>query len=271
MKGNSFFQYLLSKDFWKQIRLAAAIFFGILFFVIIFLWFFTRHNSSRPVPDFKGLSKTEAIELADDNSLRIQIADSVFSQEQKPGTIVEQEPKAGVHVKKNRRIFLIINALNPEKVAMPNVIGVSIRQAVAILESNGLFAGHLSYASDIATNNVLRQLFQGKAINPGKKINKGSYINLVLGKNGNYDFAKIPNICGLTLRKAQRIISQESLNTGKIHYDNSVKNSADSLKAFIIKQKPEFTENEQASLGAYVDLWLSVDMKKVKKESKKDE
>lgn len=271
MKSNSLIQYILSKDFWKQVRLALAIFFGGIFFISICLWIFTRHNSSRPVPDFKGLSRVEALELADDNSIRVQVIDSVFNQDQRPGTVVEQEPKPGVHVKKHRRIFVVINAMNPEKIGMPNIIGVSVRQAVSILELNGLSVGHLSYVTDIATNNVLKQKFQGKEIKAGKKINKGSHIDLILGKNGNYEKAKIPSVSGLTLRKAERIIAQSSLNTGKVRYDKSVINSADSINAIVIKQKPESSDNNQASLGSYVDLWLSMDIKNGKKEPKKDE
>jgi eukaryotic-like serine/threonine-protein kinase len=269
MKEKSLFKYLLSKEFWKQIRLALAIFFTIIFLTTIFLKIYTRHNSSRPVPDFKGLTDIESKELADDNNLRVQIIDSVFNQDQKPGTVVEQEPKAGSLVKKYRRIFLVMNAVNPEKIAMPNIVGVSLRQAVAILELNGLYIGHFKYVPDIATNNVLKQIYKKREIRSGAQINKGSNIDLVLGKAGDISLTKIPELKGQSLKAARKTLALASLNVGTIRFDHTIFKSADSLKAVVVKQEPEFSESATLNSGSSVKLWLS--MPKEKADIKTDE
>ena len=91
--------------------------------------------------------------------MRIEITDSVFNHNLTRGTIIEQNPFAGFKVKKNRRIFLIINANTPEKVKMPNIVGVSHRQAEAVLKNAGLEIGRLIHVPDIAVNNILKQKY----------------------------------------------------------------------------------------------------------------
>jgi len=266
MKKNNLWNYIFSKDFWNQVKLALAIFFGIILIINIYLHFFTHHNSTHPVPDFKGLSIRQALELAEDNNLRIQIMDSVFNLAQKPGTVVDQEPKAGFRVKKNRRIFLVMNAFIPEKVKMPDVAGVSLRQAIAILESNGLLTGRLRYVHDIATNNVLKQRYKGKEIKPGTQIFKGSHIDFTLGRSDNAEQSQIPDLTGLSFNEAEKKISLSCLNLGIVDYDNSVKTLTDSLNAAVFRQKPG-QEKLHAAMGTVVDIWLTIDKKKIKTNS----
>jgi eukaryotic-like serine/threonine-protein kinase len=264
MKNNSLMHFFLSKEFWKLVKYALAIFFSIVLFTNICLSIFTRHNSTYAVPNFKGLTLEHARELAEDNDLRIQIMDSVYNQYHKRGTIVDQEPKEGVRVKKNRHIFLVLNAMNPEKVMMPNIVGVSLRQAVAILESDGLYAGRLRYVPDIATNNVLNQRVKGKDIEPGTEIEKGTHIDMILGRSNYSESAQMPDLTGLTLRDAEKQIVQAYLNMGATIYDKSVQNSLDSLNATVYKQKPVPESKQFIKLGSIVDIWLTVDNEKVK-------
>jgi eukaryotic-like serine/threonine-protein kinase len=272
MKDNNFIKYFFGKDFRSQLVLAFAIFFGIILSINLCLKLVTRHNSSYPVPDFKGLSLPQAVELADEENLRIQVMDSIYSSTQKRGTVVEQEPQPGFKVKKNRRIFLVMNAMKPEKVSMPNIVGVSLRQAMAILESRGLVIGRLRYIPDIATNNVLKQRHDGRDIDAGEDIIKGSQIDLVLGKAGGYEPTMVPEVKGLKLAEAKRKIVQAYLNIGAVEYDQSVKSSEDTVSAVVYKQKPDPEKYLNASMGTFLDIWLTVDDNKIKSISfEKDE
>jgi len=264
MKENKLISYLFSREFWSQLKIALSIFFAILLLTEICLWLFTRHYSGRPVPDFKGFTLQQSKEMAKDEGLRIQIMDSVYNQTRKPGTVVEQEPRPGFKVKKDRRIFLVINAMDPEKIKMPNVVGVSLRQAIAILESNGLFAGRLRYVPDIATNNVLKQRFDGKDIEAGTEIIKGSHVDMVLGKSDNYMPAQLPELIGLTMHEAEKQIAQSCFNKGAILFDKTVKNSTDSANAVVFKQKPDIGKRQTAAMGSLIDIWLTTDNEKVK-------
>lgn len=257
MKKDGFISYLKSKEFRNQLKIALALVFAIVFLISILLYFFTRHNSHLTVPDFSSLTIEEATELADDNNMRLSVMDSVFQQDLRPGTVVDQEPKAGSEVKKNRRIFLVMNAISPEMIKMPDIVGVSLRQALAILESSGLQPGRLKYVPDIATNNVLKQRFEGKDIKSGMKIKKGSHIDMVLGNSGSGP-VDMPDLKGLSLRQAERKLAQFCLNIGVVQYDTSVVTDVDSVKALVIKQNPTLKHSPSIQMGSLVDVWLAL-------------
>lgn len=255
-------QFLFSKLFLKNVGLAVIVAFLIFSIAFTYIKFYTFHGKALPVPDFYGMTKIEVTKLASKKKLLIEYSDSVYQHNVKKGTIVDQSPNPGFKVKKYRTIFLTINANQPEKVEMPDVVSVTLRQAKAILETSGLIVGKIRYVPDIAINNVIRQEHNGKTIQKGTIIEKGSYIDLILG-NG-YSSVKIPTpyLKGMNLRNAKNKLVQESLNIGSIIYDNSIVDYKDSVNATIWKQKPE-AGNSSINMGASIDVWLTTDSLKI--------
>jgi len=158
-------------------------FLGVFIFwgTLAFLRFYTNHGEAIPVPNVVGLQKDEAGKILESYKMRWYVSDSVYVGSVNPGAVVNQNPEAGSGAKVNRNVFLVVNAISPEKVRMPNVVGVSLRQARTILEQQGLTLGRTTYVPDFAKDYVLKQLYQGKEIERGKEIVKGSAIVLVLG------------------------------------------------------------------------------------------
>ena len=229
---------------------------------MIFLNVVTKHNQEITVPDFSNLSVAEASALASQSGMRVEVTDSVFVKRMKKGAVYRQNPKAGSKVKDGRRIILTINATNAKKVTMPNLIGYSMRQAMAELQSRGLVLGKLIYVDDIATNNVLRQLKGNRQIDPGVMIESESVIDLVVGLNTSDNETYIPDVVGLKHISALDAVHANSLNISKLRFDKSVKNYDDSLSAVVYKQNPEPSEHP-VKMGADVTLYLTVDVDKV--------
>ena len=176
--------------------------------------------------------------------------------------MVRHNPEAGSHVKKGRRILLTINAVNPKSVTMPNLVGYSMRQAKAELLSRGLQLGKLIYVNDIATNNVLSQLYRNSEIEPGTSIESESVIDLVVGLNSSDNITYIPYVVGTRYLNAVNSIHDNSLNIEKLYFDSTVKDYSDSLDAVVYRQYPELSE-EPYRMGASMNLYLTKDMKKV--------
>ncbi len=240
----------------RNILILVVVFFIVFYGSLIVLRFYTHHGEALSVPDARGLSIEDAGKLLESRKMRWHLSDSVYVTSAAPGTVVSQNPEPNAKVKENRNIFLVINAMMPEKVKMPNVVGVSLRQAQSILTSSGLNVGKLRYEPDIAQNNVLRQVFEGKVITPGTEIIKGSNIDLVLGQGLSAQRVQVPNLVGFSLIDARSELTKYSLNFGVVIYDKSVATKADSIKAFIWQQKPV---NAELQLGSPVDVWLTVD------------
>lgn len=236
---------------------------ALLFF--IFLFIFTRHGQSYPIPSFSGLKHSEVIKLAKKYKLRVEVTDSVYILTRKPGTVVEQNPPVGTKVKQNRRVILTINARSPKKVEMPNIVGVTLRQAKAILDLQGLIVGNLIFVPDIAVNNVLEQKFKGKIIEPGMLIPKGSRIDLVLGRGMQNERTGLPLLIGLNQSESRSRLIDASLNLGQVKYDETINDYKDSLNAMVYSQYPGYSESSPINFGARVDIWLTLNEGRIPK------
>lgn len=252
-------KFLLSRDFFKNLGFALIIAVGLILIILIWLSIYTRHGQARAVPDFYGLNIDEANEIAKKKKVRIFIIDSVYTNIVPRGSVVEQNPGAGFKVKKNRRVVLTINAFNPEMVQVPNLVGLSARQAYAMIESAGLQAGNPVYRPDLTIDFVLEQLHDGQQVEPGDSIQKGSEIILVLGKGLSNRRTPVPDLMGMPLHDAKSTILGSSLTLGTYNFDLSVKTAEDSLSAFVFKQNPEYNEEATLQLGSAVYIWLTTD------------
>jgi beta-lactam-binding protein with PASTA domain len=259
--------FILSKVFVKNLGFAIVIIVGIIMVLLIWMNFYTRHGQARPVPDFYGLTMKETVKLAKKNRLRYQVVDSVYTTLVPRGCIAEQNPKPGFKVKKWRNIILTINAFKPEMVAVPNLVDLPIRQAKALIESSGLILGESRYKPDISINVVIEQLYNGKKISQGDSLQKGSVVDLILGKGLSNERTSVPFLIGMNLEPAKNKILFSSLSLGTYVYDNSIRNGEDTLKAFVYKQNPEYKENANLQLGSAIYLWLTVDSAKLAVDS----
>lgn len=250
-KKNGFFRN------WIVRNLLEAILFFVLLVVAgsLLLGVLTRHNREIDVPDFSNMSLSEARREAANTGIRVEVTDSIFVRRMERGAVYSQNPKAGSKVKRGRRILLTINAMQAKKVSMPNLVGYSMRQAKAELLSRGLFLGKLIYVDDMATNNVLRQLYRNHEIRTGKPIETGSEIDLVVGLNGDDNQTYVPDVKGMKYLRAIDIIQDNSLNISRIRFDPSVRSYSDTLNAVVYRQSPDASK-APILMGSEVNLYL---------------
>jgi len=254
-----FFRFLLTKKFLRHLGLAAAITLVLLLGIMLWLKIYTHHGKTIVVPDLTGLTMEEVDDVTSSRRLRFEVVDSVFSTEMPRGTVIKQNPVATSRVKKNRKIFLTMNAVNPEMVSMPQLIGLSFRQARLALQNAGLVQGNITYKPDFAKNNVLQQMHRDTVINEGTIITKGAVIDLVLGMGLSSETTRVPDLVGLGLEEANAIISDYFLNLGAITYDENLEDAEDSAAAFIWRQYPDYDELKRLNMGMEVDVWLTLD------------
>lgn len=182
MSSKMFFQkYPILGDIIKAIVISLIA----IIVIMLVLRFFTSHGKEYQVPDFNGytLSKLEDFKQnKNDHGFELTINDSVFIPDVKGGVVISQDPQAGMKVKKGRKIYLSVSMMVPPKVEMPNLIDLSLRQAMNMLESNNLKLGQVIHQPSKFPNAVLEQRYKGKIIKEGKMIPYHSEITLVVGK-----------------------------------------------------------------------------------------
>lgn len=130
-------------DFFKKhliltnILLIALCGVALVFVAMQILGVWTAHGQVQVVPDVHGLSVSEAQTTLAGCGLRTEVVDSVYDSAVARGSVVEQVPPAANRVKPGRTVYLTINAFSPRQVTLPDLVGSSLRQARATLQSMG--------------------------------------------------------------------------------------------------------------------------------------
>ena len=239
------FKGFFSNWFVKNLLIAAIAVLALVFASNFLLKIGTHHGH------FANMSVADAGHIAAESGIRIIVTDSVYVRKMGRGLVFAQFPKAGSRVKLGRQIKLTINSVVPKRVTMPDLVGFSMRQAKAELMSKGLVLGRLRYVDDMATNNVLKQLYRGREIAPGKAVDSGSEIDLVVGLGADNQ-TYVPDVTGMKYMRAVDAVHDNSLNVARLRFDKSIHTYSDSL----YKQTPSAGEMS-VTMGSEVTLYLS--------------
>lgn len=138
---------------------------------------FTKHGEETTVPGVENMSYTQAIEKLHSKGFNVDIRDSLFRDDIKPGYVIEQFPKANSVVKPGRKIFLYINAVHPKEViiddgADPSALALkdwSHRQVRARLAELG-FKNVRTVTVLGEDDRVVKVLANGKAVYQMQKV-----------------------------------------------------------------------------------------------------
>lgn len=175
-------RFLLSFTFFKQLFLAFLIVCACLFLFMYWINFTTNHGEEIQVPNLSKLTLEQAEDKLDELNLDYELLDTVdFNPAYPKYSIVVQDPIPGSKVKKNRVIYVKINASEYSKVRLPDLVQKTYRQAVPTLKAIGLEVGDTTYVPNLAKDMVLEMKYNGQPIKPGQQVLKMSKISLVLG------------------------------------------------------------------------------------------
>lgn len=219
------------KDFFAHfgIIIGAAIFFIISVFYI-YLPVSTNHGETITVPDVVGMTPTELDVFLEKRSLRFEVTkDSSYSPDFPPLAVLRQVPKPNTHVKENRKIYVTLNAESPPLVRMPKVIDLHLRSATKVIKSYDLKLGEVKYEPGNYFGVVREARIRERPVLEGEKIEKGSFIDLIVDDGYGNTLFQSPNLIGLDQEEAEIVIIGSGLKVGK------VKNTRSSQAAILQK------------------------------------
>ena len=247
---------LTNKKFYLNIGVALVLFFLIILVAVLSLKSWTRHGESITLPDFRELPIEDLKQFAKDNGLNYKIIDSVYNDYLAPGTIVLQDPYPNSGVKRGRNIYVSIVSSLPESVVMPNVVNLSVRQAVSLIYGNDLTISKINFVSGFDKNAVQKQLIDDEVVEPGTKLKKFTAVTLVASKGEHSERHKAPNIKGLTKKEAIQRIYQNSFNVGNIVGDD------DKTAGLLVYSQTPASDNSDHPLGHKINFRLTPEGKK---------
>jgi beta-lactam-binding protein with PASTA domain len=152
----------------------------ILFFLSILLYNITEkivHSKKEVVvPNITNKPVYEALDVVSKMNLGLKKIGEVYSPNYPVGTVVSQQPQAGMVVREGRTINVVVS-LGGEKVFVPNIVGEERRKAEVILRQYTLFIGTVTerYSLKFAKNKIIQQQPQ-----EGEIVDKNTPVNIVV-------------------------------------------------------------------------------------------
>lgn len=178
------------------------------------------------VPDVIGMFEEEAIQKLKEHHLDYNIADRVFDTAP-AGQVIDQDPKGGQRVKTNRPPIDLIISKGPKASTVPNIIGRTEQEGIALLENSGFEPGRIirQYSNEVPEGVIIDQ-------NPraGLTLSEGEMINFTVSLGP--ELVEVPNLVGKTLEEAEKILKNQN-----IAYSVS-KKTDDAPKNTVIEQSP---------------------------------
>ena len=233
------------------VSIILVLFFG---FFFVYLPWSTNHGDAVKVPNLKGLSMDAAEDLLDEADLDYEISDSVFVSEAEPLSIIANYPKSGANVKTGRKIYLTVAAISAPLVKLPNIIGRSTSSAQNQLLSSGLIYDGEEKIAALEENTVLAVKINGREIQQGDEIPKGSKITFVVGDGYGNQRIDVPNLLGMAQDEADILVTGLGLTIGNITFEAS-----DKPAGTVIRQQPSSGIDEKIKIGSPVNIWVSGD------------
>ena len=244
--------------------------------MIFYVWLpiTTNHGETITIPDIRGLTVTELEKFLKKRDLYFEVtADSSYSPDYPPLTVLSQVPTPNTKVKENRKIYVTLNTESPPKIRMPKIEDLSLKSAQMVLKSYNLKLGEVKFVPDIFFGVVHEAKLNGVTILEGEKIEKGSIIDLITGDGYGNTIFQSPNIIGLNQEEAEFVIIGAGLKVGKMNVmttkqaDFTVKDStgADVSKykkilhkeiapGSVLYQHP--LPGRRLKIGDPIDLWV---------------
>jgi len=194
-------------------------------------------------------------EFIKNKPLRYRIIDSTFVTDKRPGTILDQSPKPGEKVKRNRRIYLTINSMVPPKTKLPDLFSSSLKNAEIQLKNSGLSVGTIKKIPCLGKTVELMKV-NGKPIKAGTQLSKGTAVDLIVCDGiGNRRIA-VPDVIGQTYNEAITLLRLSDLSVGAIILNEDLDYKE---QGYVYRQVPASAEGNSILVGEPVDIFLQKD------------
>jgi beta-lactam-binding protein with PASTA domain len=171
---------------------------------------FAIHGAEVRVPNFKGMTLSEAERQSAGLGLNLNVENRYYSSEVPAGNILSQSPAPGTVVRREWNVR-IAESLGPQKVSIPDVVGMQERAAALQLRKVGLelnMTAHMPY-SGATLGAVIAQDPPAK----GKDVERPSVSLLVAStpQDESTSGFVMPDFTGQSFNMAMSALSQQGI------------------------------------------------------------
>ncbi|WP_432162258.1 Stk1 family PASTA domain-containing Ser/Thr kinase [Streptomyces tendae] len=163
-------------------------------------------NGTVEVPALIGQTQNDAEQLLTNSDLKLGTVEQKPCEDQKKGSICDQDPKQGAEVKKDSTVNLVVSTGAP-KVEIPDVEGLSFSEAESTLKDKGFEVEKQTEESTQTPDTVLTQ--DPKS---GASREKGSTVTLTVAKETSQ--VTVPDLSGMKPEDARQRLEEKGFVLG---------------------------------------------------------
>ena len=171
---------------------------------------YTRHGVSVRVPGVENQPFERAKDVVERRGLTVKRQVGRYNPNVTQGTVVDQNPPSEAGVKPGRRVYLTVNAGTAPTVSIPDLNGISVREARNRVAALGLKVDSVRPDSIPSPypNTVTRQMPE-----PGDSLKQGEEIDLWYSTGLGTDSVQVPSVVGRTAKSARRLLLRRQLRS----------------------------------------------------------
>ena len=152
-----------SFNVFKRLLLFALFLFVLQGFIVCIIVFVVVKSGgeSFELPDVQGKEVFQAFNLLEKEGMNLNVQTHYFNN-YPLGTIVSQEPKGGVRVKRGRTVYLVVNVAEQALIKMPDITGMKYEEAISIISNevlstmtNAKLLPKVDVSDDMYENNIV--------------------------------------------------------------------------------------------------------------------
>ena len=220
----------------------------------IFLWNYFRNNTDTSsdeviVPTFTGMIyETEIKDNAEYADFEFEIVEG--NQPSQPaGVVLNQNPQAGMTVKRGKTITLTVNGGTLEQVIVEDVTGDDQNEAIESLRAQGL--NPIIPVTVVADDETAVGYVVRTDPAAGSTVASGSSITIFVSSGPAEEQVTVPNVVGSSLSTAESDLEANGLVRGSVSYDDE----SDQPEGTVLSSDPE--GGTRVSEGSAVNLVVS--------------
>jgi eukaryotic-like serine/threonine-protein kinase len=199
--------------------------------------------SNKSVPSLLGLTTDAAQQALSAAGLKVETIDGIRHPTAPRGTVVWQDPPAGVVVPQGTSVQLSVSQ-GPQPIPVPDVVGYDGTIGQSLIQASGLKVGSVDSAQTAAPKGVIVNTRPPA----GKSLDPGGRVTLVVSAGA--PTITVPDLTGLTLDQARAALEQANLTLGTYF-----RRSSDAPLGTVIEQHP--AAGTLSSPGVAVDVVLA--------------
>jgi serine/threonine-protein kinase len=228
----------------------------VLFFFVAFLigafdlvlmpWYVGRDEVTK-TPDVRNMSFTQAAKMLEQQGFTVKTASEYYNNTVPAGHVVSQMPFPLSMVKSSRTVYLTLSR-GKQLLEMPNLVGLSVRDARIALIRLGLSLSNATYEfnENVAANIIFEQSVKTK-----ERLNFGATVNVRVSLGPEIVLVLVPDVEGKALEDAKNMLTGAGLTIGEIKQqpdETFVSNT-------VLKQTP--APNDSVKTGTAINLIIA--------------